>query len=332
MAYALAGRYDAEIPHVFSSIAGMTKTPSTPKVATPPPVRAETPELASGATVAETFAAFVAAGLHHLAVNAELFAIQPSPEEIHQMRVAVRRMRALLGVFRSALPAAHRKRVIGDLKRFQKALGPARDLDVFLDQALPTLSSLPLRTILAGTAHEAHRRAYLKASKIVKGRALATLQTDLAELVVALAEGRAAEKPARAFARKLLAKKHRKLVKRLEGAWKRSDEEMHALRIGIKKLRYAVEFFRPVMPKGGVKRFHGALAEAQDVLGVFNDAVNARVLAGSLMEKAAELDASARTAIDAAFAAAEDKARPKARRKFAALKSELKRAPKGWFR
>lgn len=310
----------------------MTKTSSQPKLDSPPPVRAEAPELAPDATVAETFAAFAAVGLRHLAVNAELFAVEPSPDTIHQMRVAVRRMRALLGTFRSALPREHRRRVVGDLKRFQKALGPARDLDVFLDETLPELSSLPMRRMLASAAHEAHRRAYLRATKVVKGPALATLQADLAKMVAALAEGRAAEKSARAFARKFLAGKHRKLMARIAGKRRRSDEEMHALRIRLKKLRYAVEYFRPVMPKSGARRFHGGLAEAQDVLGILNDVVGARALARELMRKASGVNAPARAAIDAAFAGAEDKARPKARRMFSALMPEIERAPKGWLR
>jgi CHAD domain-containing protein len=310
----------------------MTKISSQPKLDSPPPVRAEAPELASDATVAETFAAFAAAGLHHLAVNAELFAVEPSPEKIHQMRVAVRRMRALLGTFRAALPKARRARVVGDLKRFQKALGPARDLDVFLDEMLPALKSLPMRTTLAAAAHDAHRRAYLKATKVVKGPALATLQTDLAEMVGALAKERAARKSARAFARKFLARKHRKLIAHIAAKERRSDEEMHALRIRIKKLRYAVEYFRPVLPKAGAKRFHGALAEAQDVLGVVNDAVNARALARELLRKAPGMNASMTKAVDALFAKAEDRARPKARRKFSVLKPELRRPPKGWLR
>jgi CHAD domain-containing protein len=313
-------------------VAGMTKAPPKIQADLPPPVRAETPEIAPGASIAAVFSAFVAAGLHHLEVNAELFAHQPSPQEVHQMRVAVRRMRALIGVFRSALPKALRKRVVRDLKRFQKTLSPARDLDIFLDGVLPILPSLPMQTMLARAARDSHRRAYAKASKVVKGPALATLQTDLAELVLAVSSAPRGEKPARGFARTFLAKKHRKLVRRLDEATRRSDERLHALRIRIKKLRYAVEFFRPAMPKAGAKRFHGALAEAQDVLGAFNDAVSARALARDLMRSSPGFDAGARRAVDMAFAGAEDKARPKAQRKFAALKSELKTAPKHWLR
>jgi triphosphatase len=295
------------------------------------PIRAEHPELAVNATVAQSFAALAEAGLRHLARNAEAFLARPEPNPVHQARVAVRRIRALLSVYRTALPKTERKRVGADLKRLQKALGPARDLDVFLDEVLPTLATDGARGVLAGAAQAPHRRAYLQVRKALAGPLMNRIWRGLPHLTEALRLTKAGKRPARDFGRKVLARRHRSVAKRLTGSGRRSGAELHALRLRIKKLRYAVEFFRPVMEPGGVRPYHAALAEAQDVLGRFNDAVNARRLAGELARRADTLDAAGCRTIDELFAGAEDTARKRGRREFAALRSKLMAPPKRWF-
>lgn len=297
-----------------------------------PPIRARHPALSSRATVAECFAALATAGLEHLARNADAFAHRPEPHAIHQMRVAVRRLRALLSAFRSVLPKPAQKRVAADLKRLQKCLGPARDLDVFLDEVLPEVPLASARTILAGAAHVPHRRAYARVRTALAGPVLSRLRSGFAALAETLRASPDGARSGQALGRRVLQRRHRALVKRLGGARERSDERLHALRIRIKKLRYAVEFFRPLMPKGGVRAFHAALAESQDVLGALNDAVNARVLARALARGARGVDGKARRAIDDVFAAAETRARPRAQRKFAAQQKALAMPPRRWFR
>jgi CHAD domain-containing protein len=148
---------------------------------------------------------------------------------------------------------------------------------------------------------------------------------------MALSLTRDGQRSGRRLGRKVLGRRHRALVQRLGGAKHRSDKRLHALRIRIKKLRYEVEFFRPLMPKGGVTAYHAALAESQDVLGAFNDAVNARALARTLARGDNGVDSENGARIDAVFAAAENRARPLARRKFAVLQKALMKSPKRWF-
>lgn len=310
----------------------MTLYPGSGKTRSKVPIRARNPVLASGATVAESFAALAEAGLEHLTRNAEAFTSHPDPDAVHQMRVAVRRLRALLSAFRSVLPKARRKRIAAELKRLQKSLGPARDLDVFLDEVLPEMPPALARTILAGAARAPHRRAYARVRAALAGPVVRRIGLGFVALVEELRLAPDGARSGQALGRKVLARRHSALVKRLGGAKQRSDERLHALRIRIKKLRYAVEFFRPLMPKGGVRAFHAALAESQDVLGAFNDAVNARVLARALTRRANGLDATARGAMDGVFAAAEKRARTRAQRKFAAQQKALTNPPRRWFR
>lgn len=309
----------------------MTVQPAVAENPSKAPIRARHPALASQATVAACFAALAAAGLDHFARNAEAFAARPEPGAVHQMRVAVRRLRALLSAFRSVLPNARRKRVAADLKRLQKCLGPARDLDVFLDEVLPEVSLASARTILAGAARAPHRRGYARVRRTCGGPIPKRVRSGFAALTGALRRSPAGARSGQALGKKVLQRRHRALTKRLGAAKERSDDRLHALRIRIKKLRYAVEFFRPLMPKGGVKAFHAALAESQDVLGAFNDAVNARALARALARRAGGPDRKAVRAMDEVFAAAETRARAKAQRKFAAQRKALATPPRRWF-
>lgn len=292
------------------------------------PIRAQHPQLLRDATVAETFSTLVEAALEHLERNAQSFKARPEPHAVHQMRVATRRLRALLGAFRSVLPKTRLKRLALDMKRLQSVLSPARDLDVFLDAVLPAIAEGNIRAVLARAARIPHRRAYARVGAIVRGKSLVKIRHGFTSLVAGLSPTREGQRPGRGLGRKILVWRHRALVRRLGGAKQRSDQRLHALRIRIKKLRYEVEFFRPLMPKGGVRAYHAALAESQDVLGAFNDAVNARVLARKLTR---DLGEKTRNHIDAIFAKTEERARPLAKRKFAHQHKGLKKPPKRWF-
>jgi CHAD domain-containing protein len=64
--------------------------------------------------------------------------------------------------------------------------------------------------------------------------------------------------------------------KRVRRAGRRHHElepaELHALRIEIKKLRYAIDFFQALHPRKAVMEFLDHAAELQDILGALNDA------------------------------------------------------------
>ena len=99
-------------------------------------------------------------------------------------------------------------------------------------------------------------------------------------------ESKLAREPVRRFA-----------GERLERAWKRvrkqgkqlrllTPDERHGLRIEIKRLRYAAEFFARLTPKGRraqQKSFVGACQELQELLGDLNDLETRRQLAPQLL-------------------------------------------------
>jgi adenylate cyclase len=68
----------------------------------------------------------------------------------------------------------------------------------------------------------------------------------------------------------------RKKVLALAAAARIDDpRSLHALRIGIKRLRYALEFFTPLAAAKSLRRMLAQLASLQDTLGQINDLANA---------------------------------------------------------
>jgi CHAD domain-containing protein len=91
--------------------------------------------------------------------------------------------------------------------------------------------------------------------------------------------------PARSFGSALLSRRlerARRLGDRLETL---TPAERHRLRIQLKKLRYASEFFRSLYPEKRTARYLERLAELQEVLGEWNDAVIAERLLGDLLAR-----------------------------------------------
>ena len=76
------------------------------------------------------------------------------PEGVHDMRVASRRLRAALELFRDVFPKRRLKPLLGDVKRLADALGRVRDLDVMVDRLEQDRTgppSRPLRGVRLGS-------------------------------------------------------------------------------------------------------------------------------------------------------------------------------------
>jgi inorganic triphosphatase YgiF len=225
------------------------------------------------------------------------------PEYLHQLRVGLRRLRSILALARAPLAASIHAALLDDLRALQQALGPARDWDVFATETLPPIvAAFPAVTglkgirVRAGQLRRAHDR---EAAEVVAAR---EFQKRLLRLGLALTDATLAPrdeasawlgKPAREYAAGILDSRHRKLGKRGARLATATAEERHATRIAGKKLRYAAEFFAPLFPGKRAKRFAGALAELQDVLGALNDAAVTTKLLG-------ELEGAGKTPPDAA--------------------------------
>ena len=243
------------------------------------PVKAAPPVLDPQGSVAAAFSAIVHRCIAQLQANEAGFLAGKDPEYLHQLRVALRRLRAGFSLFRTAIPQPAFAPLVDRLREQNKALGEARDWDVFVHEMLRALRAQ--RRDEAGVAVFERRcvrmgRARLRAAQaIVAAPAWQRLWLEFGRL---LAEGAwMQEQPALAlpvgeFSAGLLQQRAATLRKRGKRLQELDAAARHRLRIAAKKLRYAAEFFAALYPKRRVRPYVESLAAVQDVLGSLNDA------------------------------------------------------------
>ena len=207
------------------------------------------------------------------------------PEELHDMRVATRRMRAALSLFEGVLPV--RAQVFrAELGWLAGLLGAVRDLDVQLENlAGMSLSDAdvgldsahhggdPLAVLAALLERErdAARRDMLQGLDSVRWDRLAKGLTVMVQQGPAR-RSLATRVPAVIGLPELVLARHEKVTKAAKRA-KRSGvvTDFHALRIRCKRLRYALEFSSDVYG-GRTSRYVRTLTVLQGELGEMQDA------------------------------------------------------------
>lgn len=226
--------------------------------------------------------AWIAEQLDELHVHGEVALEGVDPEGVHQLRVAVRRIRAVLKASRFDDGGV----LLAELRWFFGELGPLRDLDVLIDrfhgdtEGFSVDEMVVFERLMKGLRAErgvARRRV----TRALRGKRYGQLLATLAETdvhPVASAEAGLKE----------VARPYRKLRKAVVIAGPDpADEVLHELRILGKKLRYAAEL---AAPSGGkpVRRLVKATKRLQDVLGEHQDACVAEVRVRGLVAEDAE--------------------------------------------
>jgi len=229
-------------------------------------------------TTAQSFKVIALCCLQHWALNRDAV-IAGDPEGVHQMRVGLRRMRAALSIFKGMTDDRETKRLKGELKWLTEQLAGARDTSVFLDDTLKPHRHTYVRglTALEGHVEDLRKEGLEKARTAVESArfrelVLRTFLWVLAGPWTHREAANAAQSP-RSFARHALTKRTKKIVKKTAKVEKLDEVRRHKLRIAIKKLRYASDFFDELFPgrKSARKRFAKILKELQDDLGELND-------------------------------------------------------------
>ena len=254
---------------------------------------------------AHAFTQIALSCLEHLQQNHPGAIASDDPEYIHQMRVATRRLRAALRLFRPLLPADLAGALTEPLRELMDVLGQARDYDVLLAEiAEPVLQALPDEPRLAAlvgiiTERRFDRRhtavAFLRSPRFgsLVLQVLATLHAHGESLKVGDGRTAQAAPTLAAFADKHLRRLRKKVVRLAAAARIDNPPSLHALRIGIKRLRYALEFFAPLAAPQAMRRVLGRLAGLQETLGQINDLANA----GHLLMDCARDDPRLREAV-----------------------------------
>jgi triphosphatase len=124
----------------------------------PQPVLVKSVILKAALTVEAVLQRIGRSCLAHLLWN-EPAVLTDQPEGVHQMRIAVRRMRSVLSALKSMLPAEQYRCTSDELKRLAGSLAPARNWDVFAANLLePVERALPVERELVYLAEAAEQR------------------------------------------------------------------------------------------------------------------------------------------------------------------------------
>lgn len=197
-------------------------------------------------------------------------------DSLHQMRVGLRRLRALVGMFEELVqpPAAVRE----GLDWLAKELGAARDWDVLAGSTLESIAGLDPASLrqAAETRAEAHHR---QLAQTLRAPHFTQVLLQVGGWLHGRAwrgdDGLAKDSPlaaaARSAMRPLLRKAEKRLDKRIAALDTTDAHARHRTRIAAKKARYAAEFFQDLLPARRVKPYVGRLSKLQDRLGMLND-------------------------------------------------------------
>ncbi|WP_410668813.1 CHAD domain-containing protein [Amycolatopsis sp. cmx-4-68] len=213
------------------------------------------------------------------------------PEDLHQMRVALRRMRSVLKLS-GRLVGDGAEPVRAELGWLGQSLGEVRDYDVLIGHLREVIAGFEVRDQAAGRRLVSKFVAERAAAKRRLTRALSSARysTLLREvsLLTRQEAAAAAQQPHDLIAG--LAKPHRKLAKAVRALpADPPDDDLHALRIHGKKLRYAAELAQTSAKKKQaprIKKLLKATKDLQTVLGDHQDAVVAAERMRTVLESA----------------------------------------------
>jgi triphosphatase len=248
------------------------------------------------------------------------------PEGVHLMRVGLRRLRAAISLFRELIAGPQTEAIKKELKWLTGTLAPARDLDVFVsDSVTPLRQTLPVKpgaVTLQKDVEQRRARAFGRAKAAVTSRRYRALVLDTLAWLEAGDWTRSDDpliralrrRPVAAFAADELKRRRKKVLKKAKKLESLAPARRHKLRIAVKKLRYATDFFAGVFPgrKAGKRRkqFERHLGGLQDGLGALNDIAVHEKLAADIAHEGPRLrPGSRRRAFAAGVVTGQDEAR-----------------------
>lgn len=265
--------------------------------ATPPPITA-------AHAVDDVIGLLLAGCQHHLLANQGLAEAGHDPEGVHQMRVALRRMRSACGLLRRELGSPSLSVFNAEAKWMAQLLGAARDWDVFITETAAAPAELVGTDMFdleaLREAAEPHRlAAYASLREALASRRYNRFQLSLRRwiemrgwrnelrdqsLAVLL-------EPAPVLACRILTRMHRKVLKQGQHFRDLDAVAWHRVRVELKKFRYAIEFFQGALGESArLRSYISHLAQLQDDLGRYNDASTAGPFLSALARGSAGAD------------------------------------------
>jgi inorganic triphosphatase YgiF len=244
--------------------------------------KSSTPRLDKDMTCGLAFQEICRTCLHDFHLNMPGLEKLDNAEAVHQGRIAIRRLRAAMALFKPVDFDITYRKIRGELKWLARLLGAARDLDV-LQANLPPRPAREQTDVLANDFARRCEAERLRARQT----AVEALNSDrgrilLFDLMVWIEDGRwqrqssgIAEKPIQSFAGLRLKKRHEKLVRQGADLAHLEPGPRHKVRIKAKELRYMAEFFIDVPGVAKdykrLKKLIGCCEKLQAALGAIRD-------------------------------------------------------------
>jgi inorganic triphosphatase YgiF len=252
------------------------------------PVFASLPDLDGEASTETALVAILDQCLNHMLAN-EASVLAGQVEGVHQMRVALRRLKSCLSVFKPALAPQSSDPIKNGIRWLNEGLGPVRDWDVFQENLQPISDAFLDRPgvgrfVSEAVAIRARHFSDLEARLTSREFGRFVLTVGAWKQGKAWREGAAAEQtalldgPLHLFAAKVLGRQYKRMVRIGADFDALPLEAKHALRLRAKSLRYTLQFFSNLYRKVSTRPMLKALAGLQDSLGVLNDLVVAERL------------------------------------------------------
>jgi triphosphatase len=245
--------------------------------------------------------AFGRACMQQLLVNQAAMINKRHPEALHQMRIALRRLRAAISLFKDVVTDDRVEAIKTELKWIGSELAPARDLDSFVIEALRPLhkqqADQPGLESIARLFARERIKSHKRAREAVESQRFRALVIDTAEWIEAGPWNTSEDSvwvarrvmPIDILAASELSQRSKKVRKRGAKIDELDADGLHQLRIQIKKTRYATEFFSSLYAgKKAVKRhdkFHTTLKQLQNCLGGFNDITMRKALCSEILDR-----------------------------------------------
>lgn len=252
-------------------------------------------DLHRGMAAEDALAVILRRCLAHLLAN-EAAARAGKEEGVHQMRVALRRLRVALQLFRSMLPEVERSWVSGEVKWLASALGRARNWDVVNGLIRRVRTGMVDDRDLAALGHATERerrRAYDALRDVLATRRYTQFTLGLMGWI----ETRAWRRPGALetsilqvsivgkLADEVLERRYRKARGRARNFDRLGTVGRHRLRIALKKIRYAAESFASIYANKAVHRYVKHVETLQDGLGQLNDIASSERLLRNLVQR-----------------------------------------------
>ena len=234
--------------------------------------RYKLPRLTATMTCQDTFRAIARGCLDDLVANRE-DACDGDHEALHQMRIALTRLRAARSFFSSFISFSEWSRLKGEFKWLNKHLSRARDLDVALKR-LPSVDDLrpqaqSLGRIWRTTWDTSHRqlRRVLRSSRYRMLVHNASVWVENGKRSPAGPQSSTERHSAslRAYSVRRLDRWYKKLLKQSRVLEDMNASQRHRLRIKSKRLRYALEFIGQLLPNKSLLRVKALLKSLRKI-------------------------------------------------------------------